>query len=55
MNELLSSIRKELWKGFRSKSSPNPYSTIESKGLFGKWGIQVDRRGLKGILGNFDL
>jgi hypothetical protein len=25
------------------------------QGLFGKWRIQVDGRGLKGILGNFDL
>jgi hypothetical protein len=25
------------------------------QGLFGKWGIQVDGRGLKGILRNFDL
>jgi hypothetical protein len=25
------------------------------KGLFGKWRNQVDGRGLKGILGNFDL
>jgi hypothetical protein len=24
-------------------------------GLFGKWRIQVDGRGLKEILGNFDL
>jgi hypothetical protein len=28
---------------------------VTSKGLFGKWRIQVDGRGLKGILGNFDL
>jgi hypothetical protein len=25
------------------------------KGLFGKWRIEVDGRGLKGILGNFEL
>jgi hypothetical protein len=24
-------------------------------GLFGKWRIEVDGRGLKGILGNFEL
>jgi hypothetical protein len=25
------------------------------EGLFGKWRIEVDGRGLKGILGNFEL
>jgi hypothetical protein len=29
--------------------------TAQHKGLFGKQRIQVDGRGLKGILGNFDL
>jgi hypothetical protein len=28
---------------------------LSPKGLFGKWRNQVDGRGLKGILGNFDL
>jgi hypothetical protein len=28
---------------------------ISPKGLFGKWRIEVDGRGLKGILGNFEL
>jgi hypothetical protein len=30
-------------------------AVIPSQALFGKWRIQVDGRGLKGILGNFDL
>jgi hypothetical protein len=34
------------------KKVENYYSL---KGLFGKWRIQVDGRGLKEILGNFDL
>jgi hypothetical protein len=29
--------------------------SIIHKGLFGKWRIQVDGKGLKGILRNFDL
>jgi hypothetical protein len=33
----------------------NPRFLIPTKGLFGKWRIQVDGRGLKGILRNFDL
>jgi hypothetical protein len=28
---------------------------VTPTGLFGKWRIQVDGRGLKGILGNFEL
>jgi hypothetical protein len=28
---------------------------LAPEGLFGKWRIQVDGRGLKGIVGNFDL
>jgi hypothetical protein len=32
-----------------------PRGEFNHKGLFGKWRIQVDGGGLKGILGNFDL
>jgi hypothetical protein len=35
------------WRGKWGNFTPN--------GLFGKWRNQVDGRGLKGILGNFDL
>jgi hypothetical protein len=31
------------------------WQSVYTQGLFGKWRNQVDGRGLKGILGNFDL
>jgi hypothetical protein len=38
-----------------NRSIPVYWELVTLEGLFGKWRIQVDGRGLKGILGNFDL
>jgi hypothetical protein len=57
VNRVLSQCGTQWWvgRGLMGVGNFVPRVSLPTKDLFGKWRIQVDGRGLKGILRNFDL